>query len=73
VFEYENEPVPKAGDTCIITDFFGEPKCVVKTTRVDIVPFGKVTAEFAATEGEGKNDNTQWQYSYFLDEFHWYT
>lgn len=53
VFEHENERIPEAGDICIITDFFGEPKCVVKTTRVDVVRFGEVTAEHAATEGEG--------------------
>ncbi len=53
VFEYESEPIPKEGDICVITDFYGEPKCVVKTTRVDVVPFNEVTAGFAATEGEG--------------------
>lgn len=61
VFEYEKEPVPKPGDTCVITDYFGEPKCIVKTTQVDIVPFGEVTAEFAATEGEGDSSLEFWR------------
>lgn len=53
VFEYENESIPRAGDISIITDFFVKPVCVIKTVRVDVVPFDNVTAEFAATEGEG--------------------
>ena len=64
IYEYENEPMPKAGNICIITDFFGEPKCIVKTTRVDVVPFGEVTAEFAATEGEGDSSLEFWRHAH---------
>jgi uncharacterized protein YhfF len=53
VYEHEGEPLPKIGDMSVITDFYGEPKCVIKTTGADIVRFSSVTAEFAAAEGEG--------------------
>lgn len=61
MFEHENEPIPKAGDVSVITDFSGNPKCVVKTTRVDVVPFRDVTADYAATEGEGDLSLEFWQ------------
>ncbi len=53
VYEHEGEQLPKSGELSVVTDYYGEPKCIIKTTHVDIVPFGSVTAEFAAAEGEG--------------------
>lgn len=61
VFEYENSDIPKAGDISIITDFHGEPKCIIRTARVDVVPFGEVSAEFAACEGEGDSSLRFWR------------
>jgi uncharacterized protein YhfF len=61
VFGHENEKLPQPGDLSVITDFFGEPRCIIKTVRTDIVPFGKVTAEFAACEGEGDSSLGYWR------------
>lgn len=40
-------------------------RCVIRTTRVDIVPFGAVTAAHAAAEGEADGSLASWR------ELHW--
>jgi uncharacterized protein YhfF len=57
----ETKPVPAPGDFSIVTDFGGKEICIIETTRVDIVPFSKVSAEFAATEGEGDGPLDHWR------------
>ncbi|WP_084024367.1 ASCH domain-containing protein [Vulcanibacillus modesticaldus] len=54
-YEYFHEEIPKKGEISIITNWAGRPKCVIETTKVEIVKFNKVTEEFAKTEGEGVN------------------
>lgn len=60
-FEADGQAIPKVGDLNIVTDWAGEPVCVVETVRVDIVPYGDVSAEFAAVEGEGDGSLAYWQ------------
>ena len=61
VHEHENKPIPAHGDLSIVTDFAGQPTCVIETRHVDIVAFKDVTAEFAATEGEGDGSLQYWR------------
>ena len=61
VYEAEREPVPKPGDYSIILDWEGNARCIIETTRVDIVPFNEVTEEFAAIEGEGDGSLDYWR------------
>ena len=63
--ESHNKPVPKPGDLSVVTNWEGQPLCVIETTRVDIQPFQEVSAEFAASEGEGDGSLRQWR------EDHW--
>ena len=60
-YESEAKPLAKAGDLSIVTNFRGEPLCVIETQRVDTVPFNEVSAEFAATEGEGDGSLAYWR------------
>lgn len=64
-YEIENEPLPQVGDFSVITDGSGTAVCVIRTTRVDVVPFDEVSEEFAATEGEGDKSLEYWR------EVHW--
>ncbi len=64
-YEFEKEPVPRAGDFSVITDWEGRARCVIRTTSVEIVPFESVTREFAAAEGEGDGSLEYWR------EVHW--
>lgn len=59
--ESEGKRIPKPGDLSIVTDFSGFEVCVIETKRVDIVPFSEVSAEFAATEGEGDGSLAYWR------------
>ena len=60
-FTSANKPLPKPGDLSVVTLFSGQPVCVVETRNITIVPFSEVTAEFAATEGEGDGSLAYWQ------------
>jgi len=60
--EYEpGEPLPEPGDLSVILDGEGVPLCVIRTTAVEIRPFGEVDEEFAWTEGEGDRSLDHWR------------
>jgi uncharacterized protein YhfF len=63
LWEYENDvdPIPCVGDYSVIIDFHGNAQLIIKTTKVDIVPFNRVTEEFAAKEGEGDKSLAYWR------------
>ncbi|HXA46590.1 MAG TPA: ASCH domain-containing protein [Burkholderiaceae bacterium] len=60
-YEWEKFSLPKIGDVNIVTKWDGTPCCVIETIAVNTVPFDQVTAEFAATEGEGDKSLTYWR------------
>lgn len=60
-YEDEKEPLPKAGDLAIVTDWAGRARCVVRSSSVEVVPFEAVTDDFAATEGEGDGSLAYWR------------
>lgn len=60
-FEQAGVALPRVGDLSVVTNWAKQPQCVIETVRVDIVAFADVTAEFAATEGEGDGSLAYWQ------------
>ena len=60
-YEAERQPVPLPGGLSIVTTWSGQPLCIIETESVEVVPFHAVTAEFAATEGEGDGSLSFWQ------------
>ena len=64
-FEAENRPPPKPSDLSVVTNWQGEPLCVIETKAVATVPFEEVSEEFAAIEGEGDGSLRYWR------EVHW--
>lgn len=60
-YEADGQRLPAPGDLSIVTNWAGEPLCVIETTRVDLVPFNQVSAEFAAAEGEGDASLASWR------------
>ncbi len=48
----DDDILPERGEYCIITDWDGVPRCVTKVTRVQVIPFNKITLEQALKEGE---------------------
>lgn len=51
-YQIEGEEIPKEGNLSVITDWDGNPKCVIKTTRVRIIPYKDITFDIAKLEGE---------------------
>lgn len=67
LWEYQSGAgqAPKKGDLSVVTDWSGNPQCVIETTVVEVVPFKDVTEAFAASEGEGDLSLAFWR------EVHW--
>lgn len=60
-FEKHQEPIPKIGNQYIVTDWLGNAKAIIETTKIEFVPFNEVTATFAAIEGEGDKSLSYWK------------
>lgn len=63
LWEAETDPnmMPVLGGYSLVTTHGGEPLLIIRTTRVDIRPYGAVDAEFAAAEGEGDGSLDYWR------------
>ncbi|HWL25431.1 MAG TPA: ASCH domain-containing protein [Ureibacillus sp.] len=51
-FELQDLRIPEVGDLNIVTDWEGNPKCVIQTTAVTIIPFSEMTYDICKREGE---------------------
>lgn len=51
-FEAEGQRPPQAGDLSIVTDWEGNPRCVIETKAITILPFQEVTFDICRREGE---------------------
>lgn len=60
-YDWQNVPYPQPGDVGVITDWANNPLAVIVTTRVKVVPFDQVSAEFAAQEFEGAPSLDEWR------------
>ena len=60
-YEKNNEAIPKAGDQYVITDWDGNARAVIEMTKVEKVPYNKITSEFAKIEGEGDKSLKYWK------------
>ncbi|CAN7707290.1 ASCH domain-containing protein [Caballeronia sp. LjRoot31] len=60
-WEFEDDALPKAGDIEIVLDWHSRPALVRRAATVEIVPFARVSAGFAASEGEGDLSLSYWQ------------
>ena len=60
-YEHEGEPLPEVGELHIVTDFSGLARCLIRTTRVEILPYEDVPASFAEVEGEGDKSLAHWR------------
>ncbi len=57
----EGDLKPQEGSCSIVTDFSGNPKCVIKIIKVKTLKFKDVTEEMAALEGEGDLSLKYWR------------
>ena len=59
--DFTTEPLPAPGDHWIITDGAHVPRCILRTTHVELKPIREVDAEFARIEGEGDKSLAYWK------------
>ena len=64
-FNKNNESLPEIGDIYIVTDWYRIAKAIIRTTKIEQVPFNQITEEYAAIEGEGDKSLKYWK------EVHW--
>ena len=64
-YEAEGEALPQEGGYSVITDFDGNPRGVIQTVEVRILPFDEVEADFAADEGEGDLSLEFWRQAHW--------
>lgn len=55
------DEAPIADGYSVVTDYEGNPQCVIQTTEIGHFPFNKVDAQFAADEGEGDQSLEYWR------------
>ncbi|MCM2494290.1 ASCH domain-containing protein [Burkholderia glumae] len=70
-WEAEGEPPPQAGDIEIVLDWHGRPAALLRISEVRIVPFDRVDAAFAASEGEADRSLAHWRtehWRFFTEE-----
>jgi uncharacterized protein YhfF len=67
LWEYEKseKPLPAPGSLSVLEDGSGKPVCVVRTTRVEIIPFREVDAQFAYDYGEGDRTLDGWRETFW--------
>ncbi len=51
-FELGGETMPKEGELSVITDWDGNPRCVVRTKKLHVLPYEEITYDLAKLEGE---------------------
>lgn len=54
------EPLPKVGDHVVLVDGRNKPRCVWRTTSVEMKPLEAVDDAFAHDEGEGERSRDWW-------------
>ena len=64
LFAAMDEPLPEPGDYNVILDSADEAVCIIKTTKVTVVPFDEVTEEHAYKEGENDRTLFSWRRSH---------
>lgn len=61
VNELKPDEAPIADGYSVVTDFYGEPLCVIRTAEIRHVPYDEVDSQFASDEGEGDQTLEYWR------------
>ena len=64
-YSHKCETMPRVGHLQVVTDWSGEPICIIELTSISKCKYSQVTAEFAIEEGEGDKSLKSWR------EDHW--
>lgn len=64
-FKKNRVELPQIDNLGIVTNWAGEPKAIIKTTRIEITKFKDISPAYAEVEGEGDKSLRYWR------EEHW--
>src|SRR5262249_51898190 len=59
-FSSPDSPLPKVGDYVVVVDGTGNPRCIYRTTEIEIKPLIAADERFAWDEGEGDRTLDWW-------------
>ena len=57
----EDEELPEVGETSVLLDDNDEAVCIIRTSKVSVLPFNEVSEEHARKEGEGDCSLAYWK------------
>ncbi len=63
--EHEGEPIAQVGNIEIVLTHGHHPSIVTRVTRVEVLPYRDVSAEYAAIEGEGDGSLDYWRQAHW--------
>ena len=61
LYAIDGETLPEAGEYSVILDSHDNAVCIIKTTKVYVTSFDKVSEEHACKEGEGDRSLEYWR------------
>lgn len=61
LYAIDSEPLPEAGEYSVILDSHDNAVCIIKTTKVYVTSFDKVSEVHAYKEGEGDRSLAYWR------------
>lgn len=64
-YEADRKPIPRVGDSWIVTNGNDDPVCIIRTTDVSIIPFDEVPETYAFHGGEGDRTLATWRPLYW--------
>jgi uncharacterized protein YhfF len=59
-FKDAGDSLPVKGEESYVKDSQGRPRCVIRITKVELVPMNEITEAFARKEGEGDLSLDYW-------------
>ncbi len=65
--ELGNAELPATGDLSLVTFANGNPACIIQTVTTEIVPFNKVSKEFAASEDAMNPSLKEWRTAHWKE------
>lgn len=60
-YSQKGEIMPKVGHLQVVTNWQGDPVCIIEITSVSQCQYNEITAEFASAEGEGDKSLEWWK------------
>lgn len=61
LYALEHQPLPAVGECSVILNSADEAVCIIRNTRVTVVPYREITADHAFLEGEGDRSLAYWR------------